>query len=124
RTVGAVSSQEVTTATIGAIINGVQISPTVIITFAGGDLDVTKTGPGEVVAGFPLSYTIRIANQGLLTATNVVATDTLPAAITFTGSSYTATTAGNSVSWQLGDLAPDTAIDILLEGDIAAGAAN
>ncbi|CAG0935748.1 hypothetical protein TFLX_04598 [Thermoflexales bacterium] len=49
------------------------------------DLLITKTAsPEPVVAGTSLFYTITVANQGTLTATNVVVSDTLPPSTTLT----------------------------------------
>ncbi len=49
------------------------------------DLNITKTAsPEPVVAGTSLFYTITVANQATLTATNVVVSDTLPPSTTLT----------------------------------------
>ena len=43
------------------------------------DLSITKTGaPDPVVAGFQLTYTLTVTNDGPAAATNVIVTDTLP----------------------------------------------
>jgi uncharacterized repeat protein (TIGR01451 family) len=48
------------------------------------DLSITKSdNPDPVVAGQNLTYTITVNNAGPSNATNVVATDTLPAGVTF-----------------------------------------
>lgn len=48
------------------------------------DVAIVKTdSPDPVVAGSQLTYTLALSNNGPLTATNVVATDSLPAGTTF-----------------------------------------
>ncbi|MGH7751622.1 MAG: hypothetical protein ACREN5_02300, partial [Gemmatimonadales bacterium] len=44
----------------------------------GTDLSVLKTGPAGALSGSNITYTIRVTNNGTLTAQNVVLTDTLP----------------------------------------------
>ncbi|HXF03843.1 MAG TPA: choice-of-anchor D domain-containing protein [Blastocatellia bacterium] len=54
------------------------------LTVGSADLLVTKTGtPDPVVVGNELSYAITVRNNGPQDATGVVATDTLPDAVTF-----------------------------------------
>jgi uncharacterized repeat protein (TIGR01451 family) len=49
------------------------------------DLALTMNGPGAVVAGTPISWTLSVANNGPSTANNVAITDTMPAGVTITG---------------------------------------
>lgn len=93
---------------ISATIDGQQISDTVSVTFEGPDLDLTLAGPPEITQGYPLTYTVTIANQGPLTATNVVVTDTLPAEVSFVNQtgSYPFITTTNTVVWNVGELPP------------------
>ena len=58
------------------------------------DLALTKTATLEpALAGSPLGYDLTIRNQGLLTATGIVLTDTLPLSVT-----YSAATPGAFIS--------------------------
>lgn len=45
----------------------------------GNDLAITKTAPAIAYQGQPFTYTLNIGNVGIVTATNVVVTDVLPA---------------------------------------------
>ena len=67
-------------------------SATVAVTKA--DLAVTKTGPAEVVAGDPITYTVSVENLGPNAATNVELVDTLPAGATFVAAPGCAYAAG------------------------------
>jgi uncharacterized repeat protein (TIGR01451 family) len=49
------------------------------------DLALTKNGPGSVVAGTPITWTLSATNNGPSTANNVAITDTVPAGVTITG---------------------------------------
>lgn len=66
-------------------------------------LALSKSGPGQVEPGHPLTYTLTLTNNGLFPATNIVMTDTLP-----TGALYLDGGArlGNVISWSLASLAP------------------
>lgn len=48
------------------------------------DLSLTKTAPGSVDAGTPISWSLSLANGGPSTATNVVVADTVPAGVVIT----------------------------------------
>ncbi|MCP4428641.1 MAG: DUF11 domain-containing protein, partial [Chloroflexi bacterium] len=72
----------------------------------------------------PISYTITIENQGILTATNVIVTDTLPAAVAYITSSHSAIESGSDIIWHLGDISPGNVFDIILEGVVDGNAAN
>jgi uncharacterized repeat protein (TIGR01451 family) len=55
------------------------------------DLEVSLSGaPDSVVVGQPLTYTIGVANGGPAAATGVLATETLPATVTFVSATSTA----------------------------------
>jgi uncharacterized repeat protein (TIGR01451 family) len=72
------------------------------------DLSLTKTAhPNPGVSSQPFTYTLQIRNNGTLTATNVVLTDTLPASVTFSAAAATQGTCievTGTVTCQLGDL--------------------
>jgi uncharacterized delta-60 repeat protein/uncharacterized repeat protein (TIGR01451 family) len=78
------------------------------------DLLVTVTGPQDpntVVAGDPYTYNVTVTNRGLVSATNVVLTDTLPS-----GVSYTSSTASNGTANQSGGVVTNNV------GTLASGA--
>lgn len=102
---------------ISATVNSLTVGNVVTVTFLGAGLSVNKTGPSEVPAGLSAIYSIDVANQGVLTATNVVVTDVLPAATSFVTSSYTHTyyAATNTVVWQVGTLPPGSNVAFSLE---------
>src|SRR5207248_1833036 len=52
-------------------------------TVQAADVSVTKTGPGTVVAGANISYTITVSNNGPDPADGVTLTDVLPSGTTF-----------------------------------------
>jgi uncharacterized repeat protein (TIGR01451 family) len=63
------------------------------------DVVATKTGPAAATAGQNIGYTITVTNNGPSAATGVVATDTLPAGVTFVSASAGGSLAGNVVTW-------------------------
>lgn len=88
------------------------------------DLSVTKTDlPDPVVAGAGLTYVLNVSNNGPSVARAVVLTDTLPAAVTFSGaaipggSGVCAPLAGSPtvVSCELGDLDPGQAVMVFID---------
>lgn len=97
---------------VSGTINGVSIPSTVTATFRGADLVSEKEGPAQITAGYPISYHITVANQGLLTATNVVVTDTLPVSTLFvtTTGSYAGVydSANHTVVWSIGTMPANT----------------
>ncbi len=70
-----------------------------------GDLSVTKTAPDGVVEDMgPYSFQLDVANAGPADHAVVTVTDSLPANVTFTGSSCGATAAGQDITWNVGGL--------------------
>ncbi len=64
---------------------GGEIAPAVVLAplVDEADLGISKSGsPDIVIAGELLTYTLTISNSGLVSATNVVVTDTLPVSLT------------------------------------------
>jgi uncharacterized repeat protein (TIGR01451 family) len=53
----------------------------------GTDLAVVKSGPATALGGATLAYSIRVSNNGTLTANSVVLTDTLPAGVAYVAGS-------------------------------------
>jgi uncharacterized repeat protein (TIGR01451 family) len=77
------------------------------------DLAVFKTGPTNAVAGSNLTYTVTITNLGPDTASNIVASDQLPAVFSFVSASGGGTTnAGNLVTWSIVSLAKNAATNL------------
>lgn len=74
------------------------------------DLSITKADSADpVIAGNTLTYLLTVTNNGPSTATNVIITDTLPAALTFssaTASQGTVANAAGVVTANVGTLAP------------------
>lgn len=74
-------------------------------TAANADLSLTGSStPAAVTQGDNLTYTLNIHNAGPQTATNVVLTDTLPAATTLVGSSVPCSQIGASLTCALGNV--------------------
>lgn len=85
-----------------------------VIFTGSADLEVAKVGPPSAVAGTQLQYTITVTNNGPSTALGVVATDRLPAGVSFVS---VATTVGSCTYGQ------PTARDLTCNlGNLASGA--
>jgi uncharacterized delta-60 repeat protein/uncharacterized repeat protein (TIGR01451 family) len=90
------------------------------------DLLVTVTGPQEpnsVVAGSPFTYNVSVTNRGAVNATNVVLTDTLPAGVSYVGSTAsngTPNESGGVVTDNVGTLAPGATATLTI--NVTAGA--
>ena len=69
------------------------------------DLILHKHGPAAAAPGDAITYTLQLGNAGLLTATGVRLTDTLPTAVRFiTASLAPDLVGGRRLTWALGDL--------------------
>ncbi|OGJ74039.1 hypothetical protein A2217_00110 [Candidatus Peribacteria bacterium RIFOXYA2_FULL_55_28] len=66
------------------------VSTTVQCPVAQADVTVSKNGPGTVVRGNTVSYTLTALNNGPDTATNVVVEDPIPSGLTFNQSASSA----------------------------------
>ena len=71
----------------------------------GSDLKLTKGGPVNAVIGGPISYTLKVTNNGPSNVTNVVLSDPTPAGTTLVSAIPTQGTCNSSVSCNLGSLA-------------------
>jgi uncharacterized repeat protein (TIGR01451 family) len=107
-------------------------SKSIHITPQPADLAVSKTGwalsnhgysSNRAAAGYPITYTLNVVNNGQLTATNVLVTDTLPLSVTFLTQSggLTFTQATNVLTWELGDLNPGGSAVIEVVANILTG---
>lgn len=89
------------------------------------DVSVVKTdSPDPVVAGAQLTYTLALTNDGPLSATNVVVTDTLPSGTTFvsaTSNLGTVTEASGVVTGNLGTMADGQTATITIIVLVGAG---
>ena len=63
-----------------------------------------KIGPLSVVTSSNLTYTISVTNFGPSSASSVVVTDTLPAGVTFVGTTGSGVNNSGIVNWSLGTL--------------------
>ncbi|RYF25580.1 MAG: DUF11 domain-containing protein [Flavobacteriales bacterium] len=96
------------------------------------DLAISKTAPMVGTAiGESFDYTIEVRNKGLYVATGVVATDILPAGLTFVEARTAFGSAGYSagsrtVSWNLGSLAAGASATLTLrvKADVAGRIVN
>lgn len=70
-------------------------------------LAITKTGRETEYLGRQVSYDITVTNKGSAAAKQTVVTDTLPAGVTDVKSTQNGALAGNVITWQVGDLAPN-----------------
>ena len=66
------------------------------------DLTISKSGPGIVLTGYPITYTLTVTNSGSGAAKNLVVTDTIPANAAYVSGG---TQVGNVVSWSVASLA-------------------
>jgi uncharacterized repeat protein (TIGR01451 family) len=93
----------------------------------GADLAITKTaGSATVSAGTTLIYDLTVTNNGPAVAFNVVVTDTLPAGVTYVGSTDTCAEAPvGTLTCQLGNLASGDSstfsIQVKVNANVAAG---
>jgi uncharacterized repeat protein (TIGR01451 family) len=71
----------------------------------GTAIALSGSGPTQAVAGNAGTYTVTATNNGPLTATHLVVTDTLPAGATFVSGSSGCTASGSIVTCVLGSLA-------------------
>lgn len=69
------------------------------------DVSVTKTGPGTVLVGGDVTYTLTVINAGPAPANGVILTDTLPTPITAVVDAGGGTVSSATISWTLGTLA-------------------
>jgi uncharacterized repeat protein (TIGR01451 family) len=70
-------------------------------------LAVTKTGPDKRFIGRPSTFEITVRNTGDGEARNTILRDTIPAGADFVEASQGGVRAGNTVTWNLGNMAPN-----------------
>jgi uncharacterized repeat protein (TIGR01451 family) len=72
---------------------------------ATSSLTLRAIGPSQATIGSTVTYRIEVNNPGPLSARQVVATNQIPAGLTFVSSNPPAQPAGRQLQWNLGDLA-------------------
>ncbi|SDE61004.1 isopeptide-forming domain-containing fimbrial protein [Auraticoccus monumenti] len=93
-------------------------------TGASADLSLTKTtSPTPLVAGLPVTYTLRATNSGPSAASGVVVTDTAPPGVTFTAATASngasCTVAADRVTCAVGSLDDDEVVTVEITGAVA-----
>ncbi|KAA3608731.1 MAG: DUF11 domain-containing protein [Planctomycetota bacterium] len=78
---------------------------TVIYSWVAPSINIAKVGPARAVVGDEFQYDIQVKAGTGISARGVTVTDTLPAGIRYVRSTPPATVRGQSLSWNLGDLA-------------------
>ncbi|MEM8932266.1 MAG: hypothetical protein AAGE94_13880, partial [Acidobacteriota bacterium] len=95
---------------------------------AQADLVITKTDSQDPVSGNTFAYTLQVTNLGPAVAVSVVATDPLPAGLTFAGSADGCTEAAGTVRCAFGDLAANASasrsFDVMLAPPFADSVTN
>ena len=91
---GATSWSNTATVTTDSIdTNGSNDSSTVVTAITqSADLEIVKSGPGTVVAGTNVTYSVTVTNNGPSDASNVSVIESLPAGTTFVSSTCGSTT--------------------------------
>jgi uncharacterized repeat protein (TIGR01451 family) len=85
------------------------------------DVALFKSGPANVQAGSNITYTITITNLGPASASNVVASDTLPTNVFFASASGDGTNTTGIVSWSLGTLPANATSNVTVTVTAPAG---
>jgi uncharacterized repeat protein (TIGR01451 family) len=99
------------------------------------DLTVSKTSLApsnhglsttSALAGFPITYTLTLANQGGSPAANVLITDTLPSEVSFISqdSGYPFVRNGGFLMWQVGDLPVGNNVTIQVVAEVSINASG
>ncbi len=77
------------------------------------DLSIAKSDSADpVLAGQDLTYTLVVANDGPSDATNVVATDAVPAGTSFVSADGGGSESGGIVTWSLGTIADSGSVTV------------
>ena len=103
------------------VLNNSDSEDTDVVAIA--DVGITKTDSADpVVAGTSLTYTLGVTNGGPSDALAVVATDTLPIGLTYTGSSSSqgsCVEAAGTVTCTLGTIADGAGVTITIDTNVA-----
>ncbi|CAG0958724.1 hypothetical protein ANRL4_00531, partial [Anaerolineae bacterium] len=100
---------------------GIPIAATASITFVSADVTMVKAGPAAVGLGQPITYTLTIRNAGMVTAQNVVVTDTLPDQVSYLADTapITMTQTGQTLVWNLDALPPNGVVNYQVVGNVS-----
>lgn len=79
-------------------------------TWIGPKISITKTAPPTALVGQNFDYNIAVGNPAQVPATNAILTDTLPDGIQYVSSQPQAKVSGQTLTWQLGTVAPGQSI--------------
>lgn len=83
------------------------------------DLRLTKTGPSIVAVGETITYTLILTNNGLLTATESLLTDTLPLGLdSIQGTPAPSVFAPPILAWELGEVPPAASLLFTITGQV------
>ncbi len=77
-------------------------------------LALAKSGPATALLNANFDYTITVTNNGDGAATGATVVDTLPAGLTYVSSDPAGTASGSTVTWNVGELAPDDSATVTL----------
>jgi len=89
------------------------------------DLWITKTASADYIPpGQTLVYEVRWANRGVVAASGVVVTDTLPEEVTFGSATGDYTRNGRVLVWQVGQLAPGAETTQRITVTVGSGVSN
>jgi uncharacterized repeat protein (TIGR01451 family) len=87
------------------------------------DLVLEKTGPAAVLPGMDITYVVSYTNRGNATATGVVITDVLPAAVgsvmVLSAGMVITPRVGSAYVWDVADIAPDSGGVITITGTVS-----
>lgn len=119
---------DVQTGTVANLVRGSVITPRLAtypspdcsLVRPSADLVVSKTGPATVLAGSTIAYDVEVVNAGPGSAAGVTIVDTVPTGVTPTSASNGGVVTTTSVTWNLGDLGPDTAVALTVAGTVTA----
>jgi uncharacterized repeat protein (TIGR01451 family) len=87
-------------------------------TWIAPQISITKTAPAQAMVGEQFAYSITVSSTSSVPAENVVVTDPLPNGISYVSSNPPASAGGQSLTWNLGNMAPGTSqqITVMVEG--------
>jgi uncharacterized repeat protein (TIGR01451 family) len=85
------------------------------------DLSITQSfvGGSNLLVGSPMGITLNVGNAGPGAATGVATTTTLPAQLSFVGSTCGATAAGQTVTWSIGAMANGASASCTINASVA-----